>query len=190
MTLLWIFMAVQLIMLVKDNPRLLAERARGMNAIGTKTWDKPMVRAASIAWFSIWLLAAFDHHHDWSPSIPVIAHWLGAEGTALGFALFNWAMATNDFFTEGVRIQKERGHHVCESGPYRYIRHPGYAGNILAILSIPWLLGSYWGIIPAVLCSIFFILRTYKEDQTLMKELPGYQLYSTRTRYRLFPGVW
>jgi len=188
--LLWVFMAAQLIMLIKRNPELLAERAKGMYAEGTKTWDKPLVRAASIAWFSTWLLGAMDHRFHWTGGIQEGLHLAGVFGTALGFSFFIWAMASNDFFTEGVRIQTERGHKVCDRGPYRYVRHPGYAGNIFAILSIPFLLGSLWSFIPAILCSFFFIVRTYKEDLTLKDELKGYNLYSNHVRYRLLPGIW
>ena len=190
MILLWAFMAAHPLLLIKDNPRLLAERAKGMNAEGTKTWDKPLVRAASIAWFSTWILSALDHRLDWTRRIHDGFHLGGAFGAAFGFALFIWAMVSNDFFVEGVRIQKERGHRVCDLGPYRYVRHPGYAGNILSILSIPLLLGSLWSFIPALLCSFFFILRTFKEDLTLKEELEGYDRYVHHVRHMLLPGIW
>ena len=52
--------------------------------------------------------------------------------TVLGFALFLWAMVSNAYFAEGVRIQEERGHTVATSEPCRYARHPGYLGAILS----------------------------------------------------------
>ena len=190
MILLWALMISHPVLLIKRNPELLAERAKGMDAEGTKAWDKPLVRVASIAWFSTWILGAMDRRLNWTGWIQGGIHLGGAIGTGLGFALFIWAMVSNVFFAEGVRIQKERGHKVCDSGPYQFVRHPGYAGNILAILSIPLLLGSFWSVIPALLCSFFFILRTIKEDLTLKEELEGYDQYANQVQYLLLPGIW
>ena len=108
----------------------------------------------------------------------------------LGYAVFLWAMASNAFFAEGVRIQQERGHTVAAGGPYRYVRHPGYVGAILSQVATPFLLGSAWALIPTVASAALYVVRTYLEDKTLRKELPGYEEYAQRTRYRLLPGVW
>lgn len=186
--LLWAVMAVHPILLIRGNPELLVERAKGMDVEGTKAWDKPLVRAASITWFSTWIVGAMDHRFGWTGEIQVGIHLAGVIGTGLGFAFFIWAMISNPFFAEGVRIQKERAHKVCDQGPYQWVRHPGYAGNILAILSIPLLLGSLWSFISALLCSFFFIVRTQKEDLTLKLELEEYELYTNQTRFRLVPG--
>jgi protein-S-isoprenylcysteine O-methyltransferase Ste14 len=99
-------------------------------------------------------------------------------------------MACNAFFSEGVRIQTERGHTVATAGPYRIVRHPGYVGAIVAELGTPCLLGSPWAFIPAVGSAVLYVLRTHLEDRTLLAELPGYDDYAQRTRYRLLPGVW
>jgi protein-S-isoprenylcysteine O-methyltransferase Ste14 len=100
------------------------------------------------------------------------------------------AMASNAYFAEGVRIQTERGHTVATGGPYRYVRHPGYTGAILAQLVTPCLLGSLWAWIPTLASAALYVVRTYLEDQTLQVELPGYPAYTQQTRYRLIPGVW
>ena len=89
-----------------------------------------------------------------------------------------------------VRIQKDRGHVVCDSGPYRFIRHPGYAGNILPLFGIVLSLGSVWTLIPAAVATIITVIRTVLEDQTLQEELSGYQAYVQRVRYRLIPGIY
>jgi protein-S-isoprenylcysteine O-methyltransferase Ste14 len=101
-----------------------------------------------------------------------------------------WAMASNPFFATTVRIQAERGHTVASSGPYQWIRHPGYAGSLVYTLMTPLVLCSWWTVIPAVLTIALIILRTGLEDQTLKTELPGYEEYAGRVRHRLVPGVW
>jgi protein-S-isoprenylcysteine O-methyltransferase Ste14 len=98
-------------------------------------------------------------------------------------------MASNAFFSEGVRIQNERGHVVANGGPYRYVRHPGYAGAILAQLATPFLLGSAWAMIPRAAPAVLYVVRTHLEDRTLMEELPCYQEYARQTRFRLLPHV-
>jgi len=88
------------------------------------------------------------------------------------------------------RIQTERGYHVKSSGPYRWLRHPGYAGAIFAYIATPIFLDSVWAFLPAVLLVLLFIDRTYLEDRVLQEELAGYQGYVQRVTCRLLPGVW
>jgi len=94
------------------------------------------------------------------------------------------------FFSSVVRIQTDRGHVVCDSGPYRFVRHPGYAGSIFALFGIVLALGSVWTLIPAAVASIIAVIRTVLEDQTLQEELPGYRDYAQRVRYRLIPRIY
>jgi len=79
---------------------------------------------------------------------------------------------------------------VISSGPYQLVRHPGYVGGILLFLALPLVLGSLIGLIPAVLSIIILVIRTYLEDITLQKELPGYKEYAMKVKYRLVPGAW
>jgi protein-S-isoprenylcysteine O-methyltransferase Ste14 len=111
-------------------------------------------------------------------------------GFVLGLALFSWAMFSNTFFSSAVRIQQERGHAVCNTGPYRFVRHPGYVGAILQSLVMPLMLNSLWAFIPAGLAVLLMVVRTALEDKTLQEELQGYTEYAHRVRYRLLPGVW
>ena len=109
---------------------------------------------------------------------------------ALGYAFAAWAFAENRFFYSVVCIQPDRGHVVCDTGPYRFVRHPGYAGNILALLGIVLALGSVGALITAGLATFISVIRTGLEDQALHKELLGYRDYAQRVRYRLIPGVY
>jgi protein-S-isoprenylcysteine O-methyltransferase Ste14 len=101
-----------------------------------------------------------------------------------------YALIENRFFSGVVRIQKDRGHRVISSGPYRWVRHPGYAGALITYLAIPFFLDSVWAFVPAVIICIAMVIRTRMEDETLQTELEGYRAYTQRVRYRLIPGVW
>jgi protein-S-isoprenylcysteine O-methyltransferase Ste14 len=104
------------------------------------------------------------------------------------FAL--WAMVVNTHFEATVRIQEEREHQVCSSGPYEIVRHPGYVSMILLAFANPLILGSRWAFAPAGLIVLLVLARTALEDRTLQDELLGYKEYAASTRYRLLPGVW
>jgi protein-S-isoprenylcysteine O-methyltransferase Ste14 len=122
--------------------------------------------------------------------LAVVIHVAALVVTILAQAMFIWAMASNRFFAKTVRIQEERAHAVASSGPYRFVRHPGYAANIVTMFAVSLLLGSLWTLIPAALSALAFIVRTALEDNTLQRELDGYVGYARQVRYRLVPGIW
>jgi protein-S-isoprenylcysteine O-methyltransferase Ste14 len=140
--------------------------------------------------FPLVIVAGLDHRFGWSPAFPVWLNVLGLILIALGYGFAVWALVENRFFYSVVCIQMDRGHEVCDSGPYRIVRHPGYAGNILPLPGIVLALSSVWTIIPAVAALIIAIIRTALEDRTLQEELPGYRDYAQQVRYRLIPGVY
>jgi protein-S-isoprenylcysteine O-methyltransferase Ste14 len=185
------FLLAHPIILVPRNPDLLVERGKGIRTEGVKTWDRWIAPiAAGVMPVLSWILAGLDVRFGWTGAIAVTWHILGMLGMAAGFGLFLWALACNAYFTEGVRIQEERGHTVASGGPYRFVRHPGYSGAILSQLSTPLLLGSIWALIPSIGSAIFYVLRTSLEDETLLSELPGYREFTQETRFRLLPGIW
>jgi protein-S-isoprenylcysteine O-methyltransferase Ste14 len=184
------FLAAHPLLLIPINPELLAERETGLRGEGVKRWDRWIAGLAAGALLPLWVVAGLDVRFHWTGEVPIAVHLGGLLANILGYALFLWAMVSNAFFSEGVRIQEERGHTVATCGPYRHVRHPGYAGAIVAGLATPFLLGSLWGLIPAVLSAGLYIVRTRLEDETLMKELPGYVEYAQQTRWRLLPGLW
>jgi protein-S-isoprenylcysteine O-methyltransferase Ste14 len=98
-------------------------------------------------------------------------------------------MISNAYFATVVRIQNDRGHTVCATGPYRFVRHPGYVGGIIQSFAIPVMLGSLWALIPGGVAALLMVFRTAPEDRTLRDELDGYRGYTSRVRYRLLPGV-
>jgi protein-S-isoprenylcysteine O-methyltransferase Ste14 len=184
------FMAAHPLLLIPIDPELLAEREKGFRDEGVKRWDKWIAGLAGGMLLPLWVVAGLDVRFHWTGGMPIAFHVGGLLANILGYALFLWAMVSNAFFAEGVRIQQERGHRVATDGPYRCVRHPGYAGAIMAAVATPFLLGSLWGLIPAILAAALYVVRTSLEDKTLMEELPGYKEYAQQTRYRLLPGLW
>ncbi len=182
------FIVINVLIILTKNPELIEER--GQIKEDTKKWDIMLLKLSTPVWAGILLVAGFDVRFGWSPQ-PILAIQLVALAfVVLGFALVSWAMASNKFFSSVVRIQKERGHTVVTSGPYQYVRHPGYVGALTYSLATPLLLGSLRALIPVALAMFMVIVRTVLEDKTLLDELDGYQDYARRVRYRLLPGIW
>ena len=175
----------------RRHPGLTAARQNVEIIQSAKAWDKVLapLMAVSIS-FPLVIVAGLDHNFGWSPVFPTWLNILGFILIVLGYTFAGWAFAENRFFSTVVRIQTERGHMVCDSGPYRIVRHPGYAGNFLALPGIVLALGSVWTIIPMIVALIITVIRTALEDKTLQEELPGYRDYAHRVRYRLIPGIY
>jgi protein-S-isoprenylcysteine O-methyltransferase Ste14 len=175
----------------RRHPGLLAERQNMEKVQSAKAWDKVLapLMALSVSFPPV-IVAGLDHRFDWSPVFPLWLIVLGFLLISLGYAFAAWALIENRFFSSVVRIQVDRGHVVCDSGPYRIVRHPGYAGNMLALPGMVLALSSMWTLIPAAVALIIAVIRTVLEDQTLQDELPGYRDYARRVRYRLIPGIY
>lgn len=172
------------------HPDLIKERARFMTAKDTKPWDKVLAPLLGLGSILILVVAGLDKYYGWSPASSLTVNLIALVGIVLGYGFSSWALVENRFFSGTVRIQTERGHHVITTGPYRIMRHPGYAGGLLGYIAIPLLLDSLWAFVPAVLLAIVMVIRTAWEDKTLQAELPGYREYTQKTRYRLLPWIW
>ena len=191
----WIFIGLNLIgvlinsiILLRYNPETIAERAE---AEGMKDWDKIVSGLWAVTYYILMLLVAgLDTRFGWTPLLALALYVAGGIVFVLGFAFFSWAMISNAYFTAVVRILAERGQTICTTGPYRFVRHPGYVGAIIQSLATPLLLGSLWALIPGGVAAILMVTRTALEDQTLHQELDGYQDYAQQVRYRLLPGIW
>lgn len=174
----------------KRHPDILRERARSMELQDAKAWDRILAPVMALGSVVILVVAGFDKLYGWSPPFSPFIKILALIVILLGYALGAWALMENRFFSGVVRIQTDRGHQVVTTGPYRFVRHPGYVGVLWTYLVLPLFLDSLWAFIPAVLTLAASILRTALEDTTLQKELPGYKEYMQKTKYRLFPGIW
>jgi protein-S-isoprenylcysteine O-methyltransferase Ste14 len=184
----WVGMSV---VLVRANPELLNERGKRARSLEhTKRWDWVILSVYAVLVLVLPFVAGLDYRYGWSGPTPDAIKWLGIVLLLASFALLTWAMAANRFFEKTVRIQEKRGHQVATTGPYRYVRHPGYAAVILQFIATPLALGTWAALIPAGLGIALFVIRTALEDRTLQAELPGYTDFARQTRFRLLPGLW
>ena len=191
----WVFLGIGLlsvsinaVFMLRSSPETVAEHGRPKEV---KDWDKVVGGLWLMGqYFLVPLVAALDVRFGWTGGLSTAWHVLGAVVYAMGLGLLGWAMISNAFFSTAVRIQSDRGQQVCRSGPYHYVRHPGYVGVFIQALSVPILLGSSWTLLLAIPFSVLMIIRTALEDRMLQNELEGYADYVHEVRYRLLPGVW
>jgi len=191
----WVYNGINICALVitffalSNKPELIRERLKPGK--GMKRWDKIYFIISTPAFILGILFACLDAGRlGWSSQLPVFVYVISILVYILGQGIFIWAKRANAFFSTVVRIQKERGHTVCQDGPYGFVRHPGYVGGILYSLSGPLVLGSLWALIPTALGLVLIIIRTFLEDKTLQEELTGYVEYSQKVKYKLIPGIW
>jgi protein-S-isoprenylcysteine O-methyltransferase Ste14 len=191
----WVFLGIYLVsvsinsaFMTRTSPETIAERGQAKE---TKDWDKIVGGLWSLAQFLVLpLVVGLDMRFGWTRELGAAWHVAGAVVFAVGLGLFGWAMITNAYFSTAVRIQSDRGQTVCRNGPYRFVRHPGYAGTLVQSLGIPFLLGSLWALIPGITAAALMIIRTSLEDRMLQAELPGYRDFVQEVHYRLIPGIW
>ncbi len=172
------------------NPELIRERAAPGPGV-----DRGDVVLATLGYLGLYpgtLVAAGLDAVRFGPAIPIPQSIQAAALLvfALGYGFAFWAVCSNPFFATFVRIQDDRDHSVVSLGAYALVRHPGYAGTLIAHLALPFALGSIWALVPAAVGTIFFVARTSREDRTLRDRLVGYREYQARVRWRLVPGVW
>ena len=182
--------AVSRALAARAHPDVIQERAHTGEHEDTKSWDKVLSPLVALGSGAIPLVAGVDALGGSSAAFSVAVHLLALGLIVAGYVVASYALIENRFFSGTVRIQKERGHHVISTGPYAWVRHPGYAGSFWAFLATPVLLDSWWAVLPTVVIVCALVIRTRLEDQTLQEELEGYREYAQRVRYRLLPGVW
>lgn len=191
----WVYLGIYAAVLIGGSffaihrdPDFTSERTQAKE--GTKTWDKWLSGPLFFPlWLALYIVAGLDHRYGWTPELKPVAIAM-ALVAGISYLIPVWAMASNKFYGRYVRIQTDRGHTVVKTGPYRFVRHPGYAGLGMFILASALALESLWALIPAALIGVVLVIRTILEDRTLLAELPGYVEYAQQTRYRLLPGIW
>jgi len=193
----WIFLAemilgsvASMLWLQRHDPGLLQERLGGPIQKGQVFWDKLFMAGMILIWYGWLALMGFDVGRWGISHAPV---WVTVAGAALipaGFLAVLRTFRENSFAAPVIKIQKERGQKVIDTGPYAVVRHPMYAGALLYMLGTPLVLGSFIGLAVLPIVVAYLIMRIFIEERALKRELPGYSGYAARVRYRLVPHVW
>lgn len=195
----WVLLAVLLVVrtvsavaVYRVNPALLQERAR-LPIHGDQPWtDKLLLLAVITTGFvGLPVIAGFDVFR-WHvlPRPALLLANLGLVLFTLGWGIKALALRANAFATTVLRLQRERKHALVDTGVYRIIRHPFYAGTPLVLVGLSLWLESYTSALCAVVPITFMVMRLKLEECFLRRELPGYGEYAVRVPHRLLPGIW
>jgi protein-S-isoprenylcysteine O-methyltransferase Ste14 len=184
-----LFTALMNFWTIKNDTELMTERSK----VGkdSKSWDKLILGLSGVIYLISVVIAGLDSgRFQWSPDFHWSIYLIGVVLMIIGQVIFLTARKENKYFSSVVRIQTDRGHTVCDTGIYKFVRHPGYFGMTISLAALPLLTGSVWSTIPILIAIILLFIRTYLEDETLKKELTGYSDYAQKTRQRLIPKIW
>lgn len=174
--------------LLHSNPELLYHRNTFKS--DAKGWDKIIMPLAVITAFHLQSITMGLDIRFGGTNISSGSMIFGLVLFVVSYSISSWAMMVNQHFESNVRIQKDRNHAVISTGPYEFIRHPGYLSFILGTIGAALAVGSTFGLINSIIGILLILIRTSKEDKTLQRELEGYVQYSTKVKYRILPGVW
>jgi protein-S-isoprenylcysteine O-methyltransferase Ste14 len=170
--------------LLKNDPALLERRMRMREK---ESVQRKIVLLSYLYFLTAFILPGLDVRFGWSNALP----WVSIAANLLffaGYMIFFWVLITNSFVSRVVEVESNQK--VISSGPYALVRHPMYAGVIIMYLASPVALGSYWAVLPAILIIPLLIARIRNEEQVLLRDLPGYEEYTQKVRFRLIQGLW
>lgn len=190
MILMFGFTIAESVWLYRFQPDLLAERMTGIGRADQEKWDKALLSVLALAFFA-WLPGmGLDAVRYRLSEVPRGLQALGALILSVSFLLFHAAFRANPYLSPAVRIQTDRAQVLVDTGPYRIVRHPMYAGFTLFAPGTALLLGSWVGLLGALVLVAVVAWRAVREERLLCERLEGYAEYTRRVRYRLVPGIW
>ena len=170
------------------DPALLAERLNWRAQAAQAPWDRRFMIGIG-AGFLAWLALMGLDVERWRLSL-VPTPLQGVGFLAIGFSVWlSWRVfMVNSFAAPVVKIQP--GQNVIDTGPYAIVRHPMYAGAIAFLIGAPLMLGSWLGLALTPFLIAGVAARAIGEERMLRAELPGYEDYAAKVRYRLVPRLW
>ena len=133
------------------------------------------------------IISGFDFRFGWS-MVPDTVVVLASVLLLVGYVLYAEVLRENVYLSRVVEVQE--GQIVIDTGLYGIVRHPMYFAVSLLYIAIPLVLGSWWALLPMLLCVLLLLVRISKEEQVLCQGLPGYTEYTKRVQYRMIPFLW
>jgi len=171
----------------EKDPKLLERRVEAGPSAEKEKSQKIIQVFASIFFIAVLIIPSFDHRYGWS-SIPFFIVIAGDFLVALGFFLIFLVLRENTFAAATIEVSANQK--VITTGPYSIVRHPMYSGALIMLLCTPLALGSWWGMLTLIPFTLILIWRLLDEEKFLSKNLPGYNEYRQKVRYRLIPLLW
>lgn len=165
-------------------PDLLGKRLNHKEKQGEQ---KAVVSLSALMFLCSFVVSGLDFRFGWS-AMPKWLIVLSAVLFLAGYAMYAEVLRENAYLSRTVEVQA--GQKVISTGLYGVVRHPMYSATLLMFLSMPLILGSWWGLIIQLVYPALIIVRLQAEERLLVQELDGYAEYRQKVKYRLIPGIW
>ena len=172
---------------VRNDPKLVERRMNAGPTAESEPTQKIILWCASAALIATYIVSALDQRLRWS-EVSAGTALFGIALVLIGFYGIFVTFKENSFAAATVRAESEQ--RVVSSGPYALMRHPMYTSALIMFTGTPLALGSWWGLLPALLLAATIVWRLIDEERYLARNLPGYVDYQRDVRARLVPGVW
>ena len=187
----WLLMALLFIpmfgagvvMMLRD-PALLEKR---LNAKEQQGEQKEVIWQSGVMFIAAFVLAGLNFRFDWI-SLPDWVVWAASALFLLAYLMWGEVLRENAWLSRTVEVQE--GQRVVDHGLYGVVRHPMYSASVLLFLSMPLVLGSIFSFLVMLAYLPIIAKRIRSEEKLLKKELPGYEEYTERVKYRLIPFIW
>jgi protein-S-isoprenylcysteine O-methyltransferase Ste14 len=172
---------------LKYDPHLIAGRIEAGPRAEQRKSQRIIQAFAGLLAATLIVVPAYEYRlHGSSVPTPLV---LAADAlVAISFWLVFVVFQANTFAAGTVKVEAEQ--RVISSGPYRFVRHPMYAGGAMGLLATPLALGSFWAVLIALAIVGIIVIRLLDEERYLSANLPGYNAYRREVRYRLIPLLW
>jgi protein-S-isoprenylcysteine O-methyltransferase Ste14 len=172
---------------LRKDPDLIERRLQIGPTAENRPIQKVIVAFIRPLFLLLLLIPGLDHRFGWSrvPTWLVIAADIAL---LLGYVIIFFVFKANSFTAGVVTVAPTQ--RVISTGPYAVVRHPMYSGGLLVMLTTPIALSSWCGLPVTLAMLVGLVLRLQDEEKLLREQLPGYEEYYHRVRYRLIPGIW
>ncbi len=172
-----------IVMMLRD-PALLEKR---LNAKEQEGEQKEVIAQSGLMFIAAFVLAGLNFRFGWL-SLPQWVVWAAGAIFLLAYLMWGEVLRENAWLSRTVEVQE--GQVVVDSGLYGVVRHPMYTASVLLFLSMPLVLNSIFSFLVMLAYLPIIARRIRGEEKLLKKELPGYEEYMERVKYRLIPFIW
>ena len=184
MGLLFIPMLIAGFVMLFKSPDFLKKRLDAKEKQGTQ---KGVVAVSGWMFIAGFVVAGLDFRFGWS-RMPNWVTIVASVTFLLDYALYAEVMRENAYLSRTIKV--EDGQKVVDTGLYGIVRHPMYAATIEMFLMMPLILGSWYALIVFAIYPAVIVVRLKDEEALLIRELPGYDAYKQKVKYRLIPFIW
>ena len=181
---LFIPMFIAGLIMMKKDPELLKKR---LSAKEKESEQKTVVALSGLMFLAAFVFAGLSFRFGWL-MLPFPVSIVFAVVFLLAYAMYAEVLRENAYLSRTIEVQE--GQKVVDTGLYGIVRHPMYSATLILFLSMPLALGSVISFVITLAYIPIIVKRIRNEEKVLGKDLPGYEEYMGKVKYRLVPFMW